>query len=59
MCDARIQSSEQKRLEQRRLACMHIQFGRRSALSDLDEPGGRERGEKVVAQDADIADRTG
>jgi hypothetical protein len=59
VCDARIQCSEQERLEQRWFACMHVQFGCRSALSDLDEPGGRERGEEVVAQDADIADRRG
>jgi hypothetical protein len=59
VCDARIQRSEQERLEQRRFACMHVQFGCRSALSDLDEPGGRERGEEVVAQDTDIADRRG
>lgn len=57
--DARIQRSEQERLEQRWFACMHVQFRCRSALSDLDEPGGRERGEKVVAQDANIADRRG
>jgi hypothetical protein len=57
--DARIQRGEQERLEQRWFACMHVQFGCRSALSDLDEPGGRERGEEVVAQDADIADRRG
>jgi hypothetical protein len=56
-CDARIQRSEQERLGHRRLARMYIQLGRRGALSDLNEPGGCERGEEVIAQDADIAYR--
>ena len=59
MCNARIQSSEQERLEQRWFACMHVQFGCRGALTDFDEPGGRERGKEVIAQDADIADCRG
>ena len=59
MCDARIQRSEQERFEQCWFVCMHVQFGCRCVLYDLDEPGGRERGEEVVAQHADIADRRG
>ena len=36
---------------------MYVQLGRQRALPELNEPGGCERGEEVIAQDADIAYR--
>ena len=59
MCDVRVQRGEQERLEQRWLARVHVQLWRCGALPDLDEPGGRERGEEIIAQDTDIADCRG
>ncbi len=58
-CDARIQCSEEERLEQRWFARIYVQLGCRGALPDLNKPCGRERREEVIAQDADIADRRG
>lgn len=50
--DARVQRREEERLEQLGLVRMCVRRG-------WDEPCGLERGEEVVAQDLDVADRRG
>jgi len=58
-CDARVQCCEQERLEQRGLAGVRVEFWCRGGLTRLDEPRRGERGEEVVPQDVDVADRRG
>jgi hypothetical protein len=59
-CDARVQRGEEERLEQRGFACVRVELRRRGVLlTRLNEPRREERGEEVVSQDVDVADRRG